>query len=242
MKPEPENLPRALMASIDNEHVRDDMVALSDALLDDTLGAILKSDTLKKVPIVGIMVAIGNGALDIRDRLFVRKLLVLLAATGDASKADRERFRAKLDGDPKVAQKAGATILELIDKATGVEKAAMIGRVLKACMHEDDLTFDETIAICEMIERAYLDDLRALARPDGETGPPWNDVNLEGVGIKKSMRSEDVKRAIEAAIGRMTSQMPVIHERPIKATGDPKVIESGLTDRGANLRRILREY
>jgi hypothetical protein len=201
-----------------------------------------KSDVATKLPIIGDIVAVGKGIVIVRDRLFVRKVLRFLDETSSVSEDDKRKFREKLDSDPEAAIKAGAAILDLIDKATDAEKAAMMGKVMRAFMHEDDLATSEMIGLCEMIDKAYLSDLQALARPDDSLGPSWNDVNLEGVGIKKSMRSEDVNQAIQALTSRLTAQMPVIHEGPINTEAEPVVVESGFTDAGSNLRRILREY
>ena len=177
-----------------------------------------------------------------RDRLYIRKLLRFLAETSNVSEQDKKRYRDKLDKDPKEAKRAGAVILDLIDKAVDAEKAAMIGKVVRAFMHEDDLNTGEMIALCEMIDKAYLDDLRALSRGDDEPGKPWNDVNLEGIGVKKPIRAEDINKAITALNSRLLKQMPVVHEAPINDSENPEVIESGFTDAGAKLRRILRDY
>jgi len=242
MNPDQENLPQSLLHSIDNKYAKDTLIDLSESLLDITTESALKGDTLTKLPIVGWIVAAGKGVLDMRDRLYVRKLLRFLAETSDVSEEDRKRWQEKLDKDPKEAKRAGAVILDLIDKAVDAEKAAMIGKVVRAFMHEDDLATDEMIAMCEMIDKAYLDDLRALSRPDGMPGKPWNDVNLEGIGIKKPIRAEDINRAIVALNSRILKQMPIVHEAPINDVEDPEVIESGFTDTGARLHRILRDY
>lgn len=67
-------------------------------------------------------------------------------------------------------------------------------------------------------------------------------MNLEGIGIKKPIRAEDINRVIVALNSRILKQIPIVHEAPINDEGDPEVIESGFTDTGANLRRILRDY
>jgi hypothetical protein len=242
MEDQPENLPQTLLHSIGNDYTKDALIELSESLLDSATETVMKSDAITKIPIVGWIAAAGKGVFEMRDRLYVRKLLRFLAETSDVSDEDKKRWQEKLDKDPKEAKRAGAVILDLIDKAIDSEKAAMIGKVVRAFMHEDDLLTDEMIAICEMIDKAYLDDLRALSRPDGESGKPWNDVNLEGIGIKKPIRAEDINKAIAALNSRLLKQMPVVREAPINDSEEPEVIESGFTDTGAKLRRILRDY
>lgn len=237
-----ENLTQTLLRSVGNDYTKDALIESSEALLDMGTETLLKSDVVAKIPVVGWIAAAAKGGIEIRDRLYIRKVLRFLAETSDVSDEDRKRWTEKLDKDPKEAKRAGAVILDLIDKAIDADKAAMIGKVVRAFMHEDDLKIDEMIAMCEMIDKAYLDDLRALSRQDDEPGKPWNDVNLEGIGIKKPIRAEDINKAIQALNSRLLNQMPVVHEAPINDTEEPQVIESGFTDTGAKLRRILRDY
>lgn len=244
MPDEPENLPISLFHSFDNDYAKDVLIEMSDSLLESATKAVTNSDALVKIPIVGGVIAVGKGIVDMRDRLFISKLLRMLAEVSNLSDDAKKKFQEKLDKDPKMAAKSGAILLDLIDKATGAEKAAMIGKVVRAFMHEGEIGHAEMIGLCEMIDKAYLSDLQALARKDGEPGPPWNDINLEGVGIKKSMRSEDVNNAIQASIDQTTRKIPIIHEQPQNPIVEiePKVAESGFTDAGSMLRRILREY
>lgn len=235
-----EDLPRSLFHSFNNQYTRDALVEMSESLLDSATESILNSDALVKLPIVGGLVAVGKGILDFRDRQFVSKLLRVLAETSDVSPEKLSEFKSLLDDDPSEARRAGAILLDLIDKATGAQKAAMIGKVIRAKIDEG-FSYDVMVGLCEMIEKAYLSDLLALARKDGESGPDWNDVNLEGVGIKKPMRSEEINDAISAAMNALQREMPTIREKPLPISlKKPRVYESGLTEAGAMLRRILQ--
>lgn len=95
---------------------------MSDSLLENATHAVLDNSVLEKIPIVGGIVAVGRGALDFRDRQFVSKLLRVLAETSNVSAIKREEFKEKLDYDIKLANKSGAILLDLIDKATGSER------------------------------------------------------------------------------------------------------------------------
>jgi len=238
----PENLPRSLFHSFSNDYTKGSLIDMSESLLDLATESILNSEVLVKLPIVGGLVAVSKGVIDFRDRQFVSKVLRVIAETSDVDPKESAKFREEIDADLVMARRVGAVLLDLIDKATGTEKAAMIGKVVRAKMHEP-FTYDEMIGLCEMIEKAYLSDLKALARRDDELGPPWNDVNLEGVGIKKPMRSEEVNDAIAASMQKVQREMPIVRDKPVPITlKKPRVYESGLTDAGAMLRRILRDY
>ncbi len=241
MPEQPENLSVSLFHSLDNDYAKEALIEMSSSLLDSATKTILHSDALAKLPVVGGVVALGKGALDFRDRQFVSKLLRVLAETSGATGTKKAEFKAKLDADPSTANKAGAILLDIIDKATGAEKAAMIGKVIRAAI-EEELDTSLMIDLSEMIQKAYLSDLRALARADDEPGPAWSDINLEGIGVKKPIRTEDVNKAIKAVYGQTMSKMPIIHEGITPPSVDPTITESGFTDTGDILVRILRVY
>lgn len=237
-----EDLPRSLFHSFNNEYSREALVDMSESLLDSATQSILNNEVLVKLPVVGGLVAVGKGILDFRDRQFVSKLLRVLAETSNINPNKMNAFKEELNNKPHEARRAGAILLDLIDKSTGAQKAAMIGKIIRAKV-EENFSYEDLINLCEMVEKAYLSDLLAIARKEGGEGPRWNDVNLEGVGIKKPMRSEDVNDAIAASINMLQREMPTIREKPLRISlKKPHVYESGFTDMGATLQRILQDY
>jgi hypothetical protein len=241
MGQERKNLPLNLYRSFNNDYTKTILIDMSESLLENATKSIFDSGTLQKLPIVGGMVAVGTGILDLRERLFVSKVLRVLAEISDVSEEKKKTFKDKLDNDPNMANKSGAILLDLIDKTTGAEKSAMIGKVIRATM-EKNLDHDTMISLCEMIVKSYLSDLQALARPEGQLGPVPNDVNLEGVGIKKSMRAEDVNKALEALSARIKAEIPIVRDKIINTEADPTIIESGYTELGSILVKILKQY
>ncbi len=237
-----ESLPTSIMNSVANEYTRDLLVDLGESLVDNFTDSVIKSEIVAKIPVINLILAFSKGVMNYRDRIYVNKILNFLAETSKASGADRTKYRVKLDSSPDESKKVGETVLDILDKITDLQKTVMIGKVFRAYMHEDGVTNDDVLTLSQMIEKAYLSDLIALSIKDGESGNRWNDANLESVGIKKPMRVEDINKAINAAMARMLKQMPVIREGPINDSEEPQVIESGFTDRGTLLKRILQEY
>lgn len=235
----PQKVANSLMHSIVNSYSSDDLIQMSETMLDSTGDSLLKSDMLTKIPVLGILAAFAKGVLTFRDLRYVSKLLSFLSETSKASDVDRSQYQKKLDNNPKESQKAGSTILDIVDKFTSTEKAIMAGKVMRAFMHEVSMGFDQIVYLCEIIDRAHLDDLISLEKNDIH-----NDSNLEAVGIKKPMRVEDINIAIKAAMDSALSKIPILKEGQEYPTGirNPTVTESGLTEEGANLQRILRNY
>jgi len=227
-----DNLPNILMTSILNEEMTSSLKEVCETILDT---AIRQNDFIEKIPVIGTILGLSKGAIEIKHRLYVSKLSSFIFETSKSSSPDRERYRKKLEAEPKEAEKAGAVILDLIDKVTSKEKAIMIGQVFRAFMAEKDMSFRQLLYLAEIIERAYLQDLLSLR--DSEI---HNDSNLEAVGIRKPIRHEDIDLLIKDLINQLNDRIRE-NKESIK-NPEPKVQVSGLTDAGYHLTRILRSY
>jgi len=242
MDQEPEKLSESLMHSVVNDYSSEALIDLGESFLDDAADSLVKSDALTKIPILGALVGLTKGALVFRDRRYANKLLGFLAETSKASEDDKRKYRKKLDKNPEECHKAGEVILDIIDKITSTEKAVMVGKLFRAFMHEDNMTTAQLIYLCEIIERAYLQDLQSLQKSEVH-----NDVNLENIGVKKPLRSEDIDQLIGEALKHYEEQqdrnMQLASRGISPATPKyPRLTNSGLTEEGYNLQRILRTY
>ncbi len=246
MVKDPEMLPESLMHSIVNDQTSDVLLEMSESVLDAATEGLLQNDTLSEIPVLKTVIGVARGALAFRDRRYISKLLRMLAEAAKVSDEDRKQFQEKLDNNPKEAKRAGIVILDIVDKITTNEKAAMVGKLMRAYMHEPELTLEQLINLCEIVERAYLQDLISL-----EKSETHNDVHLENVGIKKPMRVEDINQvileAVNQAVEESTSRAGVIKETFTAEQTDGKkllaqVQQSGFTDVGYELMRILRSY
>lgn len=234
------------MHSVINDQSTDALFDLSESVLDSATESLVNNEAISEIPVLKSVVGAAKGALAFRDRRYVSKLLRMLSETSRASEEDRQKFREKLDRNPKEVKRAGTVILDIVDKITSDEKATMVGKVIRAYMHEDELTIEQLILLCEVIERTYVQDLISL-----EKSEIHNDVHLESVGIKKPIRVEDINNAMEAVANQVveeaTSRAGAIKEM---FTAEPtegkqvmtQVQQSGFTDLGSNLVRILRSY
>ena len=243
---ESESLPQSLMFSAANEYTLSTLTDFAESLLDDVTDAVFESDIATKIPVIGGLVAMGKGMLILRDRRYANKLVYFLTETSKASKADKEKFRQKLNENPKECKKAGEVLMDILDKVTSIEKAIMLGKVVRASMNDPEVTFDHVITLSEMIEKAYLKDLTALSKGKKNGIQGWDDTHLESVGIKKPMRVEDVNSAIDAAISQLKQETPALQDRSTQngytILYKPEIVESGFTDMGSLLVRILQEY
>ncbi len=237
---EPESISDSLMSSVVNDYSSSALMEMGESLLDGATASLLDNDVLTKIPVLGTLVGFTKGMLAFRDRRYASKILSFLAETAKASNEDKQKYREKLDNDPKECTKAGEVVLDIIDKITSAEKAVMIGKVFRAYMREDEMTTAQLIHLCEIIERAYLQDLERL-----RDGGMYNNANLESVGIKKPLSEDAVNELIQKAMKqadenreREFSSVRTGMSPPIAVY--PTMNELGLTPEGFELIRILK--
>jgi hypothetical protein len=111
-----------LTRSIIHENATD-LAQVADIVLD----VALENDVLKEIPIVSLIVkafGIGRG---IRDRIFLKKLLIFLSEATKISPEERKDFSKRLDNEPRLAESCGESALLLLDKLSSIGKARLMG-------------------------------------------------------------------------------------------------------------------
>lgn len=238
MDEQPESLSASLILSITKADQTEALFSLSDSVIADSVESIEKSDLLSNFPITREIVGLIKLGSVFRERRFASKLFSFLGETSKMSQEDKDRFVYKLDIDSDKAQETGEVLLEIIDKITNREKAVMIGKVVRAFGHEEDLSYELMLHMCEIIHRAYLKDLQHL-----EAGSGYSESNLESIGVIMPIRHKDIeniaKQAIEAG---EYAAIPIKDGMTPTPAREPKMQRSGLTEEGANLQRILSSY
>jgi hypothetical protein len=113
----------ALTQSVIKENVSGIAQDIAEVLLDATLDEGL----LKEIPVLSLLVrafGIGRG---IRDRLFLKKVMLFLSEAGRISGADREAFAKRLSDEPRLAENCGEAAFLLLDKLAQMSKARLMG-------------------------------------------------------------------------------------------------------------------
>jgi hypothetical protein len=118
-----------------------------DSLFDEGLA--------KDIPIVNTIVSFTKVAYSIRDRLYFRKLRLFLQKVSETSKWEQEKF---IEENCKDAQRFEQAVLLLVELADHMEKAALIGKVFKACVL-GQLTYEDAITLSTMINKALWQDI-----------------------------------------------------------------------------------
>ncbi|MEG9431694.1 hypothetical protein [Terriglobus sp. ADX1] len=117
------------------------------------LDYLLSSDIAKEVPIVKTAFAFFKTGVAIRDRYFVKKLLVFLKEFhSNLSDSDEtEAFRKRIDNDPAFRNRVTEHLLVIIDKLLDAEKAQILARLFRAHVHRH-LTWDQFVDLSIVLD------------------------------------------------------------------------------------------
>lgn len=148
---------RALIQSAAKENIMDLASDFAETILDSQdIG-----DLLKSVPIFGILFKSYKAYLGIRELLFLKKVARFLQAAGEVSDRKRQRFLNEMKNSPKEEQKAGETVLLLLDRIDDFDKASMIGKLFAAHV-EERIEFWWFQELASAVVRCSLSALNAL--------------------------------------------------------------------------------
>ncbi|WP_082091346.1 hypothetical protein [Paracidovorax citrulli] len=78
--------------------------------------SLLESGALKDIPLVNTVVGVVNIAGSVREQLLAKKILHFLVRLSEVPQAERIAMTERLNGDDKFAGRAGAVVIEMLDR------------------------------------------------------------------------------------------------------------------------------
>jgi hypothetical protein len=126
------------------------------------LDSLLEDGIIKEIPILRTIVAICKIHMNIRDRLFLKKVVGFLAQIADTNETQREEFVNENCKDKKNFEE---TVLLILEHADRFEKTALIGKIFKACILKKIL-YADAITLSEMVNKVFWNDLKTLIELD----------------------------------------------------------------------------
>jgi hypothetical protein len=148
---------------------------ITQDLVETAIDSELTEGLLKDVPLLSTIIGTFNTVTNIKDRLFVQKLLAFLYELKSISEDKIVEQIIKLEDDNKYKTKVGEKLLYLIDKCEDPDKASLTGTLFKAYL-EKKVDYDEFLLAANAIERTPLPDLLYFINDDSDE---WD---LEGGG------------------------------------------------------------
>lgn len=147
--------------SVENSITAKDLGDLAKELGEVGLDNILEDGLLKDIPVFSTISGLYKMGLNIRDRIFAKKILSLLLELTEISAKDRSEFINKVDNDPQFESKVGETIIMIVDKAESLQKSKLLGKLLAANI-KGLITYNQFLKLSSIINRAFIPTLNSL--------------------------------------------------------------------------------
>ncbi|WP_436488807.1 hypothetical protein [Chitinophaga sp. ARDCPP14] len=127
-------------------------------LVESAIDTNLAEGFLKDVPFLSTIISSFNLVTNIKDRLFVKKLLTFLYELKSISEDEILDQIIELEDSNKYRTKVGEKLLYIIDKCEDPDKASLTGLLFKSYL-EKKIDYDEFLTASNTIERTPLPDL-----------------------------------------------------------------------------------
>ena len=103
----------------------------------------------------------GQAGFDVRDYLFLKKLVRFLVALQEVEAEDRRDFQKRIEEDKGFRKRVGENVLLLLDRADDMAKPDLLGKAFLAFL-SGAVTFEQFSRMAAGIDRCLLLDLKLL--------------------------------------------------------------------------------
>lgn len=146
----------SLASSIATESLADLLGNISETTLDATL----ESGLLRDIPVIGIISGMFKAGRDIRNSLYLRKIILFLKELSSLTQKQRAAFVEGFQAEDDL-HRFGVTILLLLDRAEDMEKPKIVGRLMAASI-QGKIELAKALRLCSILDRCYVRDLELL--------------------------------------------------------------------------------
>lgn len=155
----------ALISAIKSESV----VELGKEYAELGIDALLESKALESIPFVNTVVGMYKVAGHVRDQIFTDKFVRFLTPLSDMPEAERIEMAERLNEDDKFAGKAGARLIEIIDRMESENKPELAANFIKAFARKE-VSFETLRHLLFALERIPAFDVDELALFSSRSG------------------------------------------------------------------------
>jgi len=141
----------------------DSVVSVGKEFLELGIDTVLESGALKDIPLVNTVVGIFSAAGSFRDQLLVNKLLRFISQISEISQGERIAMVENLNEDDKFSGRAGAAVIEILDRMESEKKPEYAAKFF-AAYARSEISFEELRRILVALERVPSFDIEKLEK------------------------------------------------------------------------------
>jgi len=141
---------------------------IAEVLLDGAL----TEGFLKDFPLIGSLVGLVKTGVNVKDKLFIKKLITFLTQLNEIPADKRKKLMDDIDNSQKYRTKVGEKLLYIIDKCYDNEKAEILGKLFNAYLAEK-INYDDFLRAATCVENVFIPDLLKFV------DDRWEEFNVE---------------------------------------------------------------
>ena len=135
-----------------------DLQNVSIDLAEVAIDQLIDDGVFKDIPILGTIYGVGKAALQIREILFLKKIIYFLTEIKDVPPYKREQMVETINTSEKFRTKVGEKLLFIIDRCEDYEKAQIIAKLFKAFINET-IDYNDFLRSSSIVDRIMIEDL-----------------------------------------------------------------------------------
>ena len=142
-----------------------DLQKVTTDLAELVLDSMLDDGVLKDIPIVGSILSLSKTALNIKDALFLKKIIHFLSELSEISIEKRQEMIDFVNKSNKQKIKVGEKLIFILDKCDDYIEAKYIGQFFCGFL-ENKITYEEFLKGARIIQDIYIGDLEYFLECD----------------------------------------------------------------------------
>ena len=201
----------------------------SDALLNDGL--------LRDIPIIGTITGLTKAAINLKDRLLIKKLIYFISELKDIETEKRNRLISTIDKSENQRIKVGEKLLYIIDKCDDHITAKYIAILFSAFLKEE-ITYSQFLRCSAIIQKLLFQDLEQFIQSKVE------DIETSITQYDKGI-SDLQNSLITSGICVTETERVSVRDQDDYKMSEKYVVEGGdltiyLTEIGYTLKKIIK--
>jgi hypothetical protein len=122
------SLSKALITAVKDANLGSLSKDYSEVLID----SITLNDTIRDIPLLGTIIAIGRLGWSIKEQIFAKKLIRFLSNLAEINQNERIDMLNRLDNEDGFTHEVGDRLIEILDKLDSHKKPEMLARAFRA--------------------------------------------------------------------------------------------------------------
>lgn len=139
----------------------DSVISVGKEYLELGMDVVTESGVLKDIPLVNTVVGLFGAVGSVRDQLLVNKLVRFISQLSEVPKDERIAMVDRLNEDEKFSGRAGAALIEILDRMESEKKPEFAAKFF-AAYARDEISFEELRRVLVALERIPSFDIDKL--------------------------------------------------------------------------------